>query len=429
MLHNSEKRNPATFPQLQSGDETSIVIDSCQVCGNEDLKSIIFLGYMPPVNEMRNVGSVPHEQPYYPLGLLYCSRCELVQIGLSIAPRLLFPESYPYTSGTTRILRDNFADLYQQSSAFVELTPKDLVIDVGSNDGTLLSNFAVGHSVLGIEPTDVGRIAQERGIPTMQQYFSPQVARKVRAQQGPAKIVTCTNCFAHMENVHPIAEGILEMLSDDGVFISESHYLISLLDTLQYDTVYHEHLRYYSLHSLKYLLEMHELEVVHAVRIPTHGGSIRVYAARKGTRPVQSSVGEMLRGEPTGAAMEQRLAQFAREVMLSKLGLLEIIWEAKKNGARICGLGAPARGSTLISYVGLDGGMIDYVGEVKGSLKLGKYMPGTLIPVVDESRLFEDKPEYALILSWHIAEGLMPKLRAMGYTGKFIIPLPTPRVV
>ena len=428
-VHKSEKPLLATFPRLQSGDKTSVVIDSCQVCGSGGLKSIAFLGYLPPVNEMRAVGSVPHEQPSYPLGLLYCPYCELAQLGLSIAPRLLFPASYPYTSGTTRILRENFADLYRQASAFAGLTPEDLVIDIGSNDGTLLSNFAASHRVLGIEPTDVGKIAQERGIPTVLRYFGPQVAREVRAEHGLAKIVTCANCFAHMEDVHQIVEGILEMLVDDGLFISESHYLIGLLDTLQYDTVYHEHLRYYSMQSLKHLLEMHGLEVVHAVRIPTHGGSIRVYAARKGARPVESSVAEILMSEPTGPAMERRLLQFANDVTLSKLRLLKILCEVKKTGARVCAISAPSRASTLVSYVGLDGGMIDYVGEIKDSLKVGKYMPGTLIPVVDETRIFEDQPEYALILSWHIAEELMPKLREGGYAGKFIIPLPNPRVI
>jgi hypothetical protein len=255
------------------------------------------------------------------------------------------------------------------------------------------------------------------------------VARKVRAEHGPAKMVTCANCFAHMEDVHAILEGIIGMLADDGLFVSESHYLIGLLDTLQYDTVYHEHLRYYSLRSLKNLLEMHGLEVVHAVRIPTHGGSIRVYAARKGSRPVEKSVADILGKEPTGEAMEKRLMQFAHDVTLSKLKLLKILSDVKESGARIYGVSAPSRASTLVSYVGLDGGMIDYVGEIKGSLKIGKYMPGTLIPVVDEGRIFEDQPEYALILSWHIAEELMPKLKARGYGGKFIVPLPEPRVV
>src|SRR5262249_37335511 len=162
-----------------------------------------------------------------------------------------------------------------------------------SNDGTLLSNFQ-SHRVLGIEPTEVGKIANSRGIPTLKRYFTPEVAAEVKREHGPARVVTAANCFAHIEDVHSIVEAILDFLGPDGVFITESHYLIGLLERLQYDTIYHEHLRYYSLTSLANLLKMHGLEVFHARSIPTHGGSIRVYAARQGTRPINGSVAKML---------------------------------------------------------------------------------------------------------------------------------------
>ena len=219
----------------------------------------------------------------------------------------------------------------------------------------------------------------------------------------------------------------MAMLAPDGVFISESHYLIGLLDTLQYDTVYHEHLRYYSVGSLAHLLSMHELEVFHARKIPTHGGSIRVYAARKGARAIQPSVKEMLDAEPRSEAMHKRLAAFRNDVMLSKLRLHSMIRDIKEQGGRICGISAPSRASTLINYVGLDSSIIDYVCEIEGSLKIGKCMPGTLIPVVEESRMFEDQPDCAIIFSWHIAAELAPKLRAKGFKGKLITPLPEPR--
>jgi hypothetical protein len=241
--------------------------------------------------------------------------------------------------------------------------------------------------------------------------------------------VTAANCFAHIEDVHAIVDGIVEMLRPDGVFISESHYLIPLLDTLQYDTIYHEHLRYYSLASLRYLLAMHDLDVFHARPIPSHGGSIRVYAARKGTRPVQDSVARMLADEPRGAAMAKRLQAFRREVILSKLRLLSMLRELKEKGARIAGISAPSRASTLVNYVGLDEGLIDYVCEIPGSLKIGKYMPGTQIPVVDEARLFAEQPDCAVIFSWHIADELAPKLRTKGFRGQLITPLPVPRVL
>jgi hypothetical protein len=415
---------------LDTGAESSKVVSSCQVCGDTGLKSVLFLGYMPPVNQMRIIDQVLGEQPSYPTKLLYCSKCELVQLGLSVDPRILFPPGYPYTSGTTRILRENFAELHQEACAMLGLKPEHLIIDIGSNDGTLLSNFKEhGHNVLGIEPTDVGKLAQQRDIPTEIQYFGAEVARKVRVEHGPATVVTATNCFAHIEDVHAITEGIVALLGEKGVFISESHYLIGLLDRLQYDTIYHEHLRYYSLHSLQSLLRMHGLEVFHARHIPTHGGSIRVYAARKGDYPVRESVEQILRTEPRGAQMTERLERFRRDVMLSKLRLLAMLADIKASGGRVCGISAPSRASTLVTYVGLDDAIVDYVVEIKGSLKIGKYMPGTLIPVVEESRLFQDQPEYALIFSWHIAEELVPKLRERGYRGKFLVPLPEPRIL
>ena len=409
-----------------AGSGASVPVESCQVCGHAPLAKVLSLGYMPPVNQMVAVGAVPRQQPWFPTGLLYCAKCELVQLGLAVDPVIIFPPEYPYTSGTTKLLRDNFAELYSEASAMLELKPKDLVIDIGSNDGTLLSNFK-SHRILGIEPTEVGKIANSCGIPTLMRYFTPAVAAEVKREHGEARVVTAANCFAHIEDVHSVVEAILDLLGPDGVFISESHYLIGLLEKLQYDTIYHEHLRYYSLTSLANLLKMHGLEVFHARSIPTHGGSIRVYAGRQGTRPVNSSVAKMLAAEPRGETMLARLKAFRNDVMLSKLRLLAMIRDLKEKGARICGISAPSRASTLVNYLGLDEAIVDYVCEIAGSLKVGKCMPGTGIPVVEESRLFSDQPECAIIFSWHIADELAPKLRQKGYRGKLITPLPVPR--
>jgi SAM-dependent methyltransferase len=413
-----------------AGSGASVPVECCQICGHDPLETVLSLGYLPPVNQMVPIGEIQRQQPWFPTNLLYCSNCELVQLGLAVDPAIIFPPEYPYTSGMTRILRDNFAELYAESSKLLRLATDDLIVDIGSNDGTLISNFQKGgHRILGIEPTDVAKMANARGIPTIQRYFSAEVAREVKQNHGTAKVVTAANCFAHIEDVHAIVEGILEMLAPDGVFISESHYLIGLLDDLQYDTVYHEHLRHYTVGSLAHLLGMHGLEIFHARKIPTHGGSIRVYAARKGVRPVQLSVAEMLGSEPTGDQMRTRLASFRNDVMLSKLRLHAIIGDIKENGGRICGISAPSRASTLVNYVGLDEAIIDYVCEIEGSLKIGKCMPGTLIPVVEESRMFAEQPECAIIFSWHIADELAPKLRAKGYKGKLITPLPVPRIL
>jgi hypothetical protein len=404
-------------------------VTQCQVCGGPDLEPVCFAGFLPPVNTMTPIGERPGEQPAFPAQILCCRRCQLVQIGLVVAPEILFPPEYAYRSGTTKILRENFAEMYQECSGLFRLGPDDLVVDVGSNDGTLLENFHKGgHRVHGVEPTQVGNLANARGITTTISFFGPDAARKVREAEGPATVVTATNVFAHIDNIHEIVESILTMLAPNGVFISESHYLMSLLETLQYDTIYHEHLRYYSLHSLKYLLESHGLEVVHAKKIPTHGGSIRVYAARKGAHPVRPTVQAVLDSETAAGPLEEQLRVFRDRMVRSKLELYALLNDIKKKGGRVYGIGAPSRASTLINYVGLDEEILDCVLEVPGSLKVGKYIPGTLIPVLDESRLYKDQPEYALLLSWHISDELAPKLRGKGYKGKFLIPLPSPRV-
>jgi hypothetical protein len=413
--------------KLAAGTNSSVVVDRCQVCDSENLETVMFIGYLPPVNAMPAIGTRPAEQPAYPAEVLRCGKCQLVQIGLIVDPAILFPPTYPYTSGTTKILRENFAELSEEVARLYPLKPTDLIVDIGSNDGTLLSNFTKSCRVYGIEPTNAGKLAIERGIATQISFFNRAAVETALAAHGKARMVTATNVFAHIEDIHEIVDCILELLDQDGIFISESHYLLALVETLQYDTIYHEHLRYYSVTALKYLLEMHGLEVIHTRPIPTHGGSIRVYAVRKGKYPVRGSVAATLATE-SRELTDSKLKAFKQNVVNSKLALYALLRDIKRQGGRIYGVGAPSRASTLINYVGLDDGIMDCVLEIKGSYKIGKYVPGTMIPVVDEGRLFADQPEYAMLLSWHIADELMPKLAARGFKGKFIIPLPEPRI-
>jgi SAM-dependent methyltransferase len=410
---------------------TSRPITHCQICGEGNLASLLFLGYLTPVNTMPPVGSVATEQPSYPLELLRCRGCGLVQIGLEVAPEVLFPFSYPYLSGTTRILRDNFAQLYAEASERLGLRPSDLIVDIGSNDGTLLAPFQQGgHRVLGIEPSQAGDVARARGIDTLRGYFDAATVAEVKRSHGMARIVTAANVFAHIADPHAVVDAILDLLAPDGVFISESHYLLPLVETVQYDTIYHEHLRYYHLGALQRLLEPHGLEIFHVRRIPTHGGSIRVYAAREGQRPIDASVAAQFAAEDAAGLTDgSGLAGFRSRVIASKRDLHALIASFDPAARRIWGISAPSRASTLVNYVGLDDGILECVLEVAGSHKLDKYMPGTRIPVVDEARLAEDQPDYALLLSWHIADELVPILRRKGFRGKFIVPLPSPRVI
>ena len=406
-------------------------IDRCQSCNADDLEPVLFLGYLPPVNALRAVGERADAEPWFPAEVLHCHRCALVQLGYAVDPRILFPPEYPYRSGTTRILRENFADLQRRLSARLPLDGEDLVVDVGSNDGTLLENFrAAGVRVLGVEPTDAAAVARERGIPSLQTFFDAEAVAQVLAEHGPAKVVVATNVFAHIHGVAALVENIDRLLGTGGVFVSESHYLRDLVETLQFDTVYHEHLRYYSLTSLSRLLGGRGFRVVHAERIPTHGGSIRVYAEKGHTLPIDPSVERLLAEERAAGLTDGRWVDGFRERMArAKLDLYALLRRVRARGARIYGVGAPSRASTLLTWVGLDDTILDCVLEVPGSPKIGKYMPGTRIPVLDENWLADDPPDVALLLSWHIADELAANLAQRGYRGDFIVPLPEPRLI
>ena len=379
---------------------------------------------------MRSLGTPADEEPWFPAELLVCPTCHLAQLGFAADPAVLFPPGYPYTSGSTRVLRENFADLQLEATERLGLVPDDLVVDIGSNDGTLLATFHdAGHRVVGIEPTDTAILARERGIHTVGAFFDMYAAETVLREHGRPRLITAANVFAHIPEVHSVVDAVEHLLVEDGHFVTESHYLGDLVETLQYDTIYHEHLRYYSLTSITALLARHGFNVTHVKRIPTHGGSIRVYAT-KGDATADQSVERLLSEErERGLADETWIPDFRGRVLRSKLDLLSLLRELKRDSARIYGIGAPSRASTLVNFVGLDDGILDCVLEISTSKKLEKYLPGTAIPVLDEQKLYEDQPEYALLLSWHIADELRDNLTRKGFRGSFIVPLPDPHVL
>ena len=411
---------------LARGTKSSVLVDKCQVCSSSDLTEIISLGHIPQVNVMQPIGSRLQEEIIFPAELLKCGQCSLVQIGHIVDPELVFPPTYSYVSRTTKILRENFAELAEEAIPMLGLTSADLVMDIGSNDGSLLSNFKERCRVLGIEPTNAAKYANEHGIPTMQRFFNQAAAEAMVATVGKAKVITAANVFAHIEDVHGIVDAILTGLDTNGVFISENHYLVGLLKTVQYDTIYHEHLRFYSLTSIKYLLEMHGLEVFHAKLIPTHGGSIRVYAARKGARAIMPSVSKMLADEKEYLT-DITFKEFKNDVVSSKSYLYYYVKEFHQAWGYIGAIGAPSRAATLVSYVGLNEDLIKFVLEAPGSPKIGHYMPGTKIPILEETSELLSSVDDLLLLSWHIADELIPKLRSKGFKGSFIAPLPYPQ--
>ena len=405
----------------------SKTINKCQISGTKDLKTIISVGYLPPVNKLKKIGSLLTEDVFFPSELVYSKSSHLVQLSTIVDKEILFPKEYPYTSSTTKILRENFKELYADCNKIIDISKKDLVIDIGSNDGNLLNNFKNNHRVLGITPEKIGKIAIKKGIPTLIKYFDKATANLVLKKHGKAKIVTATNVFAHIENVKQLMENILKILHKDGVFISESHYLASLIKTVQYDTIYHEHLRYYSLMSLNYLFNKYNLEIIHAKKIETHGGSIRVYAAHKNRFKKNTSVKKILTFEKNYLNWKT-FDEFRTKVVKSKLDIYSILRKLKDKKKKIYGIGAPSRASTLINYIGLDENIIDCVLEIDGSYKIGNYIPGKKIPILSEMKLYKDQPDYVVLFSWHIASELKTNLRKKGFKGKFIIPLPIPRI-
>ena len=405
----------------------SKLIKSCQISKKKDLKNILSLGYLPPVNKLVKIGHDNQEIKFFSTNLVFSESSKLAQLDTIVDKEILFPKEYPYTSSTTKILRENFQNLYQECSKILRLKKNDLIIDIGSNDGNLLSNFVKKHKVLGVTPENIGKIARKKGIRTIIDYFSTKVSKKILKQYGAAKVITATNVFAHIDDLSELLKNIKRILDKDGVFVTESHYFLNLIETLQYDTIYHEHLRYYSLQSLKFLFDKYNLEIFHAKQIPTHGGSIRVYAAHKGKFKKTKSV-KIIEKKEKNSLNWKNFKKFKFNVIQSKIKINKILLDIKKKNKTVFGIGAPSRASTLINYTGINENLVSCVCEIDGSYKIGNYMPGTDIPIVSEKKLYKDKPEYVILFSWHIAKELKINLKKRGFKGKFILPLPFPRI-
>ena len=308
------------------------------------------------------------------------------------------------------------------------LTSNDFVIDIGSNDGTLLSNYPEGTKVLGIDPSEASKIAIQRGIPTKRTFFNEKTAKEI-GEQGKAKIITATNVFAHVKELDSFMKGIFSLLIEDGVFVEESHYLADMVEKMEYDSIYLEHLRYYSLKPLIYLFELYDMQVFDAEIISTHGGSLRVYACKKEAYEISENISKILEEEEkSGLYKKETFDDFSKRISETKQKLQDILFKIKKEGKKIVGIGAPAKGNTLLNYCEIDNSILEYLAE-RGSLKVGKFSPGMHLKVVDESKVFEDQPEYALLLAWNLKNIIVPKLKEKGFKGKFVIPNPEPRII
>lgn len=388
------------------------------------------LGDQPPSDAFLKEKDLRKAEVKYPLDLFFCPSCSLVQLGYAVDPDKLFRD-YVYATGFNEHLRRSFKILVDEAVKKYGLSTGDLAVDIGSNDGTLLQNFLPYNvRILGIDPSSVAAEAQKMGAPTIVDYFNEETANQVIKSHGSAKIITATNVFAHVRDLHSMMRGILSLLDQNGIFISESGYVLDMIEKVEYDNIYHEHLRYYSLTSIKNLFTKYGMEIISAERtIGSSGGSIRVVAAKKGTRKKEASVDELLIEEKwKGVSGIETYRAFAKKVKESRTALLKILGDYHHIGKRIAGIGAPAKGNTLLNYCKISTDLVEYLAE-RSPLKIGLYSPGMHIPVVDESLFFEDPPDAALLLAWNYADVLIPKFRERGYRSPFIVPNPTPHIV
>jgi SAM-dependent methyltransferase len=371
----------------------------CRVCGNEKLREILDLGYHAPSDAF--LENLDEPETSYPLKLMVCPVCCLAQISYVVPKDVLYNDKYPYETGCNRLGVQHFRAFAESVIKEHELTDKHTVMDIGSNDGTLLKGFKEhGCKVIGIEPCKViAKKANELGIHTINSFFPADVDIK-------ADIITAANVFAHVDDWHSLMCGVDRCLKQYGTFIIEAPALDSLITNLEYDTIYHEHLSFLSPYPLNVLLERHNMGIIKTEHQDIHGGSTRYFIKRKTDHTIRKF------SRPNMSVLDD----FAERVANNKKDLTELLWELRNK--KVVGVSAPAKGNTLLNYCGIT---LDYITETS-PLKIGKFTPGRHIPIVSDSRLLKEQPDFALILAWNWADQIMENLKE--FKGKWIIPIP-----
>jgi SAM-dependent methyltransferase len=404
---------------------------ACRSCEHAELIPVLDLGSTPLANALVPPGRLGEPEPRFPLEVALCPQCSLLQILETVPPETLFRE-YVYFSSFSDTMLTHARAMATRLAETWRLGPDSLVVEPASNDGYLLQFFRdLGVPVLGVEPArNVAAAAEKRGIPTVSEFFGLDLARQLRDAGKSADLVVANNVLAHVPDVNGFVAGIATLLEPGGVAVVETPYVRDLLDHREFDTIYHEHLYYYSLTALARLFDRHGLDVIDVERSPIHGGSLRVTTARRGVHAVSPAVGTLLdEEEGWGVARIDAYAAFASSVEALRRDLRRLVEELKAAGRSLAAYGASAKGTTLLSYVGLDGRHLDFVVD-RSTVKQGLFTPGTHLPIRGPEHLLERMPDYVLLLTWNFADEILlqqHEYRLRG--GRFIVPVPSPIVV
>jgi len=406
-------------------------IDKCQVCNSSKLNLILDLGHQPLCDSLLTEEMLYQPETTYPLRMFWCEECSLAQIDYCVDGSVVYHPDYPYRTGVTKELVGYLNGISRSLISKYNLQHGDLVVDLGSNDGTLLTGFKEqGVKVLGVEPTNIAKIANQNRIETIQKFFTVDVANEIKNKYGEASLILSTNMFAHMATIGEVVSGIETLLKDDGVFVLENHYLMDVIQGGQFDTIYHEHLRTYSLKSLVKLFSYYNFTITDVERGSRYGGNIRVHVTKGKNRPVSENVAALLNLEESrGLYKLETYREFADRVKKAKKDFMNFMFKIKKEGKTIVANSCPGRCVTLLNYYGVDADLIPYIAEQPTSLKLGMFLPGKVIPIVNNEILVKEQPDYVILLAWHYAEPIMEQLKARGLKSNFVIPLPDLKVV